>query len=295
MVSPHFAINKVFNKQISVYASYSTGFKAPVSANFFVPIPAVGANPSRAKVDSALKPEKGVQYELGSKGSLFKDKLFYEVTVFNAIYTDKMTAIAVKNPNDASGVTLYAITANGGKQNHKGLEVLLKYTAYESQKGIVTLVRPFANLTSSNFKYEDFKFHQIVGTKDSVIDYSGHPVAGVPKFTCNLGLDFGFKYGIYGNVTYAYRDKMSIVSTEEFYTASYSLLNAKLGIKQSLGKKFDLDFYAGINNITGTHYAIKVFVNQLTTPLSTTSGDAYIPGPKKANGYVGLSLKYNIK
>ena len=88
---------------------------------------------------------------------------------------------------------------------------------------------------------------------------------------------------------------MSIVSTEEFYTASYSLLNAKIGVKQTLGKKLDLDFYAGINNITGTHYAIKVFVNQLTTPLSTTSGDAYIPGPKKANGYVGLSLKYNIK
>ena len=88
---------------------------------------------------------------------------------------------------------------------------------------------------------------------------------------------------------------MSIVSTEEFYATSYSLLNAKIGFKQSLGKKFDLDFYAGLNNITGTHYAIKVFVNQLSTPLNTTSGDAYVPGPKKANGYVGINLKYNIK
>ncbi len=295
MVSPHFAINKVFNKKISVYASYSTGYKAPVSSNFFVVVPAVGANAARAKVDSALKPERGVQFELGSKGSLLKDKLFYEVAVFNAIYHDKMTAIAVKNQNDPSGVTLYSITANGGKQNHKGLEVLLKYTAFESQTGIIALVRPFVNLTYSDFKYEDFKFHQVVGTKDSVIDYSGHPVAGVPKITANLGLDFGFKYGIYGNFTYAYRDKMSIVSTEEFYATSYSLLNAKIGFKQSLGKKFDLDFYAGLNNITGTHYAIKVFVNQLSTPLNTTSGDAYVPGPKKANGYVGINLKYNIK
>jgi iron complex outermembrane recepter protein len=296
MVSPHFAINKVFNKKISVYASYSTGFKAPVSANFFVPVAAVGPNPAAAKIDSALTPEKGIQYELGSKGSLLKDKLFYEITVFNAIYSDKMTAIAVKNPNDASGVTLYSITANGGKQNHKGLEVLLKYTAYESQNGFITLVRPFANLTSSNFKYEDFKFHQLVGTtKDSVIDYSGHPVAGVPKLTYNAGLDFGLKYGIYGNVTYAFRDKMSIVSTEEFYTKSYSLLNAKIGFRQTLAKKLDLDFFAGVNNITNTQYAIKVFVNQLTTPLSKTSGDAYIPGPRKANAYVGLNLKYNIK
>lgn len=295
MVSPHFAVNKVFNKKISVYASYSTGFKAPVSANFFVPIAAVGPNPARAQVDSALKPEKGVQYELGTKGSLFADKLFYELTFFNAIYTDKMTAIAVKNPNDPAGTTLYTITANGGKQDHKGIEVLLKYTAFQSEKGFLTLLRPFTNLTYSDFKYKDFVFHQLVGTtKDSAINYSGHPVAGVPKLTYNLGLDFGLKYGIYGNVTYAFRDKMSIVSTEEFYTKKYSLLNAKIGFKQTLAKKLDLDFFVGVNNITGTQYAIKVFVNQLTTPLSTTSGDAYIPGPRKANAYVGLNLKYNF-
>lgn len=295
MVSPHFAINKVFNKKISVYASYSTGFKAPVSANFFVTVPAVGANPARAKVDSALKPEKGVQYEIGSKGSLLKDKLFYEVALFNAIYHDKMTAIAVKNPNDPAATTLYTLTANGGKQNHKGLEVLLKYTAYESANGVVSLVRPFINATFSDFKYEDFKFHQVVGTKDSVINYSGHPVAGVPKKVFNAGVDFGFKYGIYGNVTYAYRDKMSIVSTEEFYTTSYSLLNAKLGVRQTLAKRLELDLYAGVNNIGNTHYPIKVFINQLTTPLSRTAGDAYIPGPKKANAYVGLNIKYNIR
>jgi iron complex outermembrane recepter protein len=295
MYAPHFAVNKVFNKNVSVYASYSTGFKAPVSANFFVPVAAVGPNPAAAKIDSALKPEKAVQYELGTKGSLLGDKLFYEVTVFNAIYTDKMTSIAVKNPNDASGVTLYAITANGGKQNHKGLEALLKYTLYQSATNFIRAVRPFANLTYSDFKYKDFKFHQLVGTtKDSVIDYSGRPVAGVPKLTYNLGLDFELKYGIYGNVTYAFRDKMSIISTEEFYTKKYALLNSKIGFRQTIAKQFDLDFFVGVNNMTNTQYAIKVFVNQLTTPLSKTAGDAYIPGPGKANAYAGLNLKYNF-
>lgn len=295
MYSPHFAVNKVFNKKISAYASYSTGFKAPVSANFFVVIPAIGANPARAKVDSALKPEKAVQFEIGTKGSLLKDRLFYELTFFNAIYTDKMTAIAVKNPNDAAGTTLYTITANGGKQDHKGIEVLLKYTAYQSEKGFLTMIRPFANLTYSDFKYKDFVFHQLVtSTKDSAIVYSGRPVAGVPKLTYNLGFDFGLKYGIYGNVTYAFRDKMSIVSTEEFYTKKYSLLNAKIGFKQTLAKKLDLDLFVGVNNITNTHYAIKVFVNQLGFPVLATAGDAYIPGPKKANAYAGLNLKYNF-
>ena len=294
MVSPHFAINKLFNKKISVYASYSTGFKAPVSANFFVVIPAVGANTAAAKVNSTLQPEKGVQYEVGSKGALMNDKLFYEVSAFNTVYTNKMTAIAVKNPNDVSGVTLYSITANGGTQKHNGLEALIKYTVFQSTNKVLRSLRPFANATYSDFKYKNFKFHQIVGTKDSVIDYTNRPVAGVPKFTANIGLDFMFKYGIYGNVTYAYRDKMSIVSTEEFYTNSYSLLNSKIGVQQTLSKHFDVDFYVGVNNITQTHYAIKVFVNQLANPLSKNTGDAYIPGPSNANAFVGLNLKYNF-
>ncbi len=296
LVSPHFAINKLFNKKISIYASYSTGFKAPVSANFFVTIPAVGTNPTIGKVVNELKPEKAVQYEVGSKGALMNDKLSYELSAFNTTFTNKMTAIAVKNPNDVSGVTRYTITANGGTQKHNGLEGLLKYTVYQSPTATLRSLKLFANATYSDFKYKDFKFHQAVAnnTKDSVIDYSGHPVAGVPKFTANVGLDFMFKYGIYGNVTYAYRDKMSIVSTEEFYTDSYSLWNSKIGVQQTLSKHFDVDFYVGVNNITETHYAIKVFVNQLTTPLSKNSGDAYIPGPSKANAYVGLNLKYNF-
>lgn len=87
---------------------------------------------------------------------------------------------------------------------------------------------------------------------------------------------------------------MSIVSTEEFYTTSYSLVNSKIGMKQTLGRKFDFDLFFGVNNITGTQYPIKLFVNQLATPLSRTSGDAYISGPREANYYGGLNVRYNF-
>ena len=104
-----------------------------------------------------------------------------------------MTGIAVKNPNDPAGVTLYTVTTNGGTQNHKGVEALLKYTIYQSDNGFIRSIHPFGNFTYSDFKYEDFKFHYInPGNKDSASDYSGHHVAGVPKFTGNLGLDLCF-------------------------------------------------------------------------------------------------------
>lgn len=61
LVSPRFALNKVFNKQYSVYLSYSKGYKAPVSSYFFIP--------ATGQVNTGLKPEVGDQFEIGTKGA----------------------------------------------------------------------------------------------------------------------------------------------------------------------------------------------------------------------------------
>jgi iron complex outermembrane receptor protein len=281
MLSPHIAINKVFNKQLSLYASYSKGYKAPVSSYFFIP--------ATGKLNTSLKPEVGDQYEVGSKGLLFHDKLSYQVAVFDALFSNKMTAVAV--PLDGSATTTaYSYVANGGKQDNKGIEALLKYTAYESYKGFVKAVKPFANFAYSDFTYKDFKFQKFKAgsnnTAVDTVDYSGKDVAGVPRVTFNIGLDVLTSYGFYGNAYYAYRDAMPITSDGKEMTDSYSLLNAKLGLRRMLSNHFDADLYFGVNNITGTQYYYMVFVNQLP--------DAYLPAPNKANYFGGINLKYNF-
>ncbi len=298
LVSPHFSINKVFNKMASLYASYSVGYKAPVSGYFFTPVPAVtGGGAATANIDSLLKPEKGTQIELGAKGSVLKDKLYYEIAVFNTKFKDKITAIAVKNPNDPTGGTLYTLAANGGTQNHKGVEAMIKYSVFQSDNGFIQNVRPFANFTYSHFKYENFSLQSTVKraapnqTKDSAVttDYSGHIVAGVPKVAYNAGLDLQAAYGLYANITYAYRGAITVTSNGlvngvPFESEAYHLINTKIGLQHSLSKHFDLDVFAGVNNITTTAYPIKVFVNQLP--------DAFVPGPRKANYYGGVNFKY---
>jgi iron complex outermembrane receptor protein len=116
MWSPHLAINKVFNKKVSVYASYSKGFKAPVSSYFFIVTPVA---PATGYVNSALKPEHGDQFEIGSKGSLLKDRLNYQLALFSFTISDKMTAISV--PLNAT-TTAYSYMVNGSDQKHKGVE-----------------------------------------------------------------------------------------------------------------------------------------------------------------------------
>jgi iron complex outermembrane receptor protein len=283
MLSPHLAVNKVFNKQLSLYASYSKGYKAPVSSYFYIPF--VSGAPGTGILNTGLKPEEGTQYEVGAKGSLLNSKLVYEVAFFDALFSNKMTTVAV--PLN-SNTTAYSYIVNGGKQDNKGIEALVKFTVYESATAVVTYLRPFANAAYSKFKYKDFKFQALNGARTAVIstDYSDKTVAGVPPLTANVGFDLMTKLGIYANAYYSYRDPMIFTSDGLNKTESYNLVNGKLGVRRSLGYHFDVDAYFGVNNITGTQYYYMVFVNQLP--------DAYLPAPYKANYFGGINLKYNF-
>jgi len=279
LVSPHVALNKVFSKQISAYVSYSKGYKAPVSSYFYIPL--------TGQLNTNLKPEIGNQFEIGTKGSILNDKLFYQVALFDAAFTNKMTVVAV--PNATNTATSYTYMANGGKQDDKGLEVLLKYNAYQSSSSFIKSVSPFANFTYSDFKYGTFKFQQLSTDKKSVVevDYTGNKVAGVPPITANAGLDVVTKLGLYGNVNFSYRDATYFTSDGLNKTKSYSLLNAKIGIQHAITKYFDIDAFVGANNITGSQYYYMVFLNQLP--------DAYLPAPKEINYFGGLSVKFNFQ
>lgn len=286
MVSPHFAINKVIHKKISVFASYNKGFKAPLTSYFYITTPAVATNPptpATGSVNELLKPEIGTQFEIGNRGQLLKNKLFYELVLFNTVFSNKMTAISVVSPLSPN-TTLYSYVVNGGKQIHRGLEANLKFIAYEKAGGFFRYMRPFGNLTISDFKYGDnFSIQKSVTLTEN---YSNKQVAAVSRYVANLGVDFNIAGGYYGNITYNYRDRMPITGMNDYFTKSYNLLNGKIGYQHDLGKHFVLDSYLGINNITNTKYFTMVFANQLP--------DAYVPAPLNANYFVSIQLKYTF-
>ena len=276
MLSPHIALNKVFSKQISAYASYSKGYRAPVSGNIFIA--------TTNTVNTDLKPESGNQFEIGTKGSLFHNKLSYQLALFNTKFANKMTSVAV--PLNGT-TTAYTYTANGGSQDNKGLELTAKYLLYQSEHSFVSAVSPFMNLCYSDFKYVDFNYQTLDATKKPVInDYSGKAVAGVSPVTFNIGIDAATKPGLYGNIVYSYRDAMPISSDGANKTDAFSLLNAKVGFRHTLLKRLAYDVYVGANNITSSKYYYMVFINQLP--------DAYLPAPDKINYFGGLNLNYTF-
>ncbi len=96
LVSPSLAVNKLLAKNLSVYASYNKGYKAPVASNIYTP----AAN----SVNTSLRPEMGEQVEFGSKGNLLDGRLNYEIAYFMATFSDKMTTVAVPNANNTATV-----------------------------------------------------------------------------------------------------------------------------------------------------------------------------------------------
>ncbi len=289
MISPYLAVNKVFNKKFSVYASYSQGYKAPVSSYFYIVVPSYGSGsgtvPSAARVNDGLKPEKGSQFEIGTKGQLIDNRLVYELCYFNTVFSDKMTAVSVVSPV-SSTTTLYSYMVNGGKQTHSGMEAMAKYELLTSNKGFLTSVRPFVNVTYADFKYgSNFTIQKTI-LASGLEDYSNKMVAGVPKYIFNIGADVNTKLGLYANISYNYKDKFPVTSLNDTYTTSFSMLNAKIGYRHSLSSHFDLDAYVGGQNLTNTKYFLMVFVNQLP--------DAYIPAARNANLFGGINLKYNF-
>ncbi len=272
MLSPHLALNKVFSSRSSVYFSYSKAYKAPVSSSIYTPL--------AGTVNTGLHPEKGIQYEVGTKGSLLKDKLVYEVALFNATFSDKMTLVGV--PNASGTATLYSYVVNSGSYDNKGLEVSAKYMLIQSDHGFFKMVRPFANMTYSDYKYNGVTFQNNISVPPA--DYTGNAVAGVPKVTANGGVDFQTQTGLYGNFVYLFRDGMPYTPDGLNRAGAFGLLNAKVGFRKVLSNHFDMDAYIGVNNITSVQYYQMVFVNQLP--------DAYLPGPKDINYFGGVNLKY---
>lgn len=274
------AINKEFGKKTSVYVAYSDGYKAPVGSNIIIA--------TTGQVNKGLKPEKGQQIEVGTKGNFLNGRLFYTAAGFHTVFKDKFTTQTVQNPSNTA--TLYSYIVNGGKLNNNGLELLVKYEILKTQDKFFTSVRPFANLTYSHFRYKDYTF-KTIGKDANHIDYTmvqnytGNKVAGVSPVVFNAGIDAYTKVGLYGNITYNYRSKMPFTSDGLNEADAYHLLNAKLGFRKTI-KQFTFDAYLGLNNITSTQYYAMVFVNQLP--------DAYIPAPRKINFFGGAHLSYNF-
>jgi iron complex outermembrane receptor protein len=275
VVTPTFALRKMFGPAFSLYANVSEGYTPPTSADAVIPY--------TGEPNAVLDPERATQFEIGAKGGFLGDRLTYDAALYNTRVTNKLTKQAVF---DTDGTVLYSYTVNAGDQKNLGFEASAGYAIVSDPSSFVSFLRPFATYTYNDFTYRDFKSDN--NDDASTIDYSGLQVVGTVRNVVNLGVDARLRPGLYGNATYHHTEGMPISYDNAHWAPGFSLLNAKIGFTRDIKARWTVDAFVGGDNLTSSRYYTLVFLNHKWD--SPTPPNMYLPGPYSAKYYLGMKV-----
>ncbi len=261
-VTPRFAVLKKITQFISVYSSIARGFSPPTTAEIL---------PSTNVFNTTLQAEDGFDYEFGTRGSLLKSKLYFDINAF--FYKIKNSIV---QRQDASGAD-YFVNAGSGKEN--GLETYLSYELINNQLNFFNYASIRLSDTWNNFHYAVFK--QLNN------DYSGNKLPGVAPQTVTASLDVTTKPGLYLNINYFYSSRIAMDDANSQYAPDYSLLGARAGFKSFVAKKIQCEIFAGAENIFNEKYSLGDDIN--------AAGGRYYNLAPGNNFYAGISFNFNNK
>jgi iron complex outermembrane receptor protein len=278
-LTPRASVLKAFGDAASVYASVSTGYTPPALSSIIN---------SDNTINTALKPESAVQYEVGSKGRVLGHRLSYDLALFDLENTDKLVSQKI------GAVTS---TTNVGKQRNRGAEVTFSYLVMDDPHETISLIRPWVTYTYSHFTYLSFKSDN--NNNAATVDFSGRDVARVPRSVFNAGFDASTKFGLYLYGSYQFVDKMYATFDNATSLRPYNLVDAKAGYQRRLCDHFGLDVSAGGDNLLGSTYYTYLFVGPNFKGLAQSkdggTGDGFIlPGSYNPTFYGGAKLTYTF-
>lgn len=259
--SPRVALLKKIKNQFSVFGSVGSGFSPPTMTEY---ITGYRFNTYTASLSS----EKGVNYEIGTRGSLLKNRLTFDITA----YSFRLKNTIVRSV-DAAGRELFT---NAGNTLQNGLELMFNgFIITPADDTFFSQIRAFSSLTFNDYTFETYKVLKS--------DYSGNQFTGVPKKVMVAGIDAETKIGFYLNSTFNFTDKMPLNDANTVFANSYRLLNAKVGYRQDFGR-IGLNIYLGGDNLLNELYS-------LGNDTNAVGNRFFNPAPTR-NWYGGGNLKF---
>ncbi|GJM33774.1 MAG: outer membrane protein [Saprospiraceae bacterium] len=260
--SPRLGLGYHLHPRVTLFATVSHGFSPPTLEETLAP---------DGSINPDIQPEKGWNFEIGSRGKYLGRKLSFDVSVYTMKIKDLL--VARRTAQDQF------VGINAGKTTHNGLEAYLQYHV----SGFNSPLSIFAS-----YAYSDYRFDEFV---DGENDYSGNDLTGTPPHLFSAGIDYRPKMGFYGNINFQYTDALPLRDDNSVYSKASKVMNAKIGYFLTLWKHLQIDLHAGINNLLDEKYASMFLIN-----AGSFGGSApryYYPGLPR-NYYGGISLKYSV-
>ena len=263
ILSPKIGLSFLISNDISLYSSISQGF-SPISLEETL-LP-------DGQINTDLEPETGWNYEVGTRGGIFDNKLQFNLAAYRLDVRNLLVARRTSQEE--------FIGVNAGQTLHDGLELSLNSTLINNE---ILSINGFFNCSINNYKFEDFI--------DGDNDFSGNDLTGVPSEIINIGVDFTTKIGFYGNINFQYVGSQPVTDNNSLYSNSYNLINMKIGFKKSLSEKLIFNLFYGLDNIFDEKYASQILIN--ATGFGGNQPRYFYPG-NPVNYYTGLNINYQF-
>ena len=262
VLSPRIALFQKISENIGVFYAWSQGFTQPTFEESLDP---------DGNFNASINEETGNSFEVGSRGKLFSQKLWYDVSLYSTLVNDLI--VTQRDSLDRE------VFINAGETRMNGVEAMLKYPwLWEGGR-----VEFFGSLALYDYEFRDF-------TEDGE-DFSGNQLTGVPSSVINAGLDLQWWKNWYGNLNLMYVDEMPMRDDNSIFSEAYTVSSMKIGYQRSFGKHWAMDLSLGINNLFDEKYASMISIN-----AGSFGGNApryYYPGLPR-NYYTSFRLSYNF-
>jgi iron complex outermembrane receptor protein len=263
LLLPSFDLRYALNGGSWAYLNISRGFSNPSLEE--------SLNPDGA-INPEIGQEKGMNYEVGIKGSWLGDRLQGTVALYQMEIRDLLVAQRVGEDQ--------FIGQNAGKTRHRGLELSLQYLL-PSRSDVSA--SPFLSYTLNDHSFREFI--------DGDADFSGNALTGVPRHQLYGGLQVRSRKGWYWNSHYQFVDAIPLTDSNSLYSDAYHLVNTQLGYRKQWGENLNLGVEFGLNNLLDTRYASSVLIN--ATGFGGSEPRYYYPGNGR-NYYAGVLLLYAL-
>ncbi len=263
IISPKLGINFSPTDEMAFYASTGHGFSLPSPEETLLPEGAV--NPD-------IKPEQGFQYEIGARFNLVNraleiDAALYLIELKNLLVTKRITE------DIFTGI-------NAGKTRHKGLELNINARIFDFSR--------FPGRLMSTLSYSG-SINKFVEFTDDDNNYNGNYLPGIPDQSFNFQVRWLPMSILEILAHFQYTGDQYLNDSNEMKYEDYFLSDVKISYEFPIGKKVPVNIYAGINNLSDTHYASMLITNAIG--FNNTEPRYYYPGLPR-HFYAGMQFRF---
>lgn len=257
---PKLALSYKLTDNITGRVSVSRGFSPPTIDEI---------RSSDNVVNTELQPENGWNYETGVRLRNVNNRFWLDALVFNYHLNDAI--VRRMNPDN----TEYFVNVGGTKQ--LGFESSLNAWIIEpTNSGLIRGLQLNNSFTLSKFIFTN----NLQGSND----YSGNKLTGVPEQVIVSSLSVTMTAGIYLFIQHNYTARIPLNDSNSVFSNDYNLVQIKAGWRIRKLTKYNLEFYAGVDNLLNEEYS-------LGNDLNAMGGRYFNPSPLR-NYFIGMKVAF---